>query len=177
MDQTDAQLVSALQQGDGAAFEVLYHRHKDAVFGYCYRMLHQRGASEDVVQETFVKVLNASHTLRDVQSFLPWLYRIAHNGVLMTLRNRSMVPLEESGEIPSDESPFDTAVANERSASLREHLAALRPEYREALLLREYQQMTYAEIALATESTESAVKSRIFKARRALAERIRSLEL
>lgn len=175
MEQTDIQLVIGLREGDSVAFERLYRRHRDGVYGYCFRMLRQRTASEDAVQETFLRVLNSSHTLRDTQAFLPWLYRIAHNCVLMSLRVRPTDPLEEARDIPSAESPFETAVANERTASLQEHLAALRPEYREALLLREFQHMTYAEIASATDSTESAVKSRIFKARKALAGRLRTL--
>jgi RNA polymerase sigma-70 factor (ECF subfamily) len=177
MNRTDAQLVNAMQQGDSHAFEELYHRHKDAVFGYCFRMLHHRHTTEDAVQDTFIKVLNASNTLRDADAFLPWLYRIARNHVLMSLRARRTEALEAAETIPADEDPFDSAVANECSKSLQEHLERLRPEYREALLLREYQQLSYAEIALATDSTESAVKSRIFKARRALAVRLRASEL
>jgi RNA polymerase sigma-70 factor (ECF subfamily) len=177
MDRTDAQLVMAMQQGDSHAFETLYHRHKDAVFGYCFRMLRHRNSSEDVVQDTFIKVLNASGTLRDAESFLPWLYRIARNHALMSLRVRRTETLEAAETVPADEDPFDSAVAHERSATLQEHLEALRPEYREALLLREYQQLSYAEIAHTTDSTESAVKSRIFKARRALAKRLRASEL
>jgi RNA polymerase sigma-70 factor (ECF subfamily) len=177
MDRTDAQLVNAMQQGDARAFEALYRRHKDAVFGYCFRMLRHRIATEDAVQDTFIKVLNASSTLRDAEAFLPWLYRIARNHVLMALRVRRTETLEAAEHIHADDDPFDAAVANERSTSLQDQLASLRPEYREALLLREYQQLSYAEIACATDSTESAVKSRIFKARRALADRLRASEL
>jgi RNA polymerase sigma-70 factor, ECF subfamily len=176
MEETDIQLVTDFCGGNSAAFERLYRRHRDAVYGYCFRMLRQRTASEDAVQETFLRVLNSAHTLRDAQAFLPWLYRIAHNCVLMSIRVRPTGPLEEARDVPSGESPFESAVANERTASLQEHIAALRPEYREALLLREYQQLSYAEIAAATDSTESAVKSRIFKARKALAGRLRGME-
>jgi RNA polymerase sigma-70 factor (ECF subfamily) len=177
MQQSDTDLVAAIQNGDRRAFGVLYDRHKSAVFGYCRGMLRDRAATDDAVQEIFIHVHRSTGALKDAGAFLPWLYRIARNQVLMMLRAQRMEDLGEADTVWSNEDPYQTLVESETADILQRHLNALRPEYREALILREYQQLSYAEIAAVTESTESAVKSRIFKARRALADRIPLSEL
>ena len=103
------------------------------------------------------------------------MFAIGRNRCLSHLRqNRGHIPLDEApDEMIAAETPADGMEAEEDLALIRRALAGLRVEYREVLVLREYQDLSYREIAEITESTESAVKSRIFKARRALHETLK----
>lgn len=171
----DADLIMQLQQGDRRAFAQLYERHKDGIYAYCFRMLLDAPAAEDAAQDTFLKMHDAIGTLRNADSFRPWLYRIARNEVYMHVRRRAPIRLEDDSEIRDEEDdPHRLLVSREEQSLVRETLLRLKPEYREVLLLCEYDGLRYAEIALVTGSTESAVKARIFKARRLLTQRLRA---
>lgn len=168
----DRALIEAFCNGDDYAFVSLYNRHKDAVYGFCYKMLLDRAVAQDAVQETFLRVFENRERLDHVGAFRSWLFTIARNHCLNLLRkSRRQVPLEEPVReaAASVETPVAQMERSEQVELVHAYLAQLKPDYREVIVLREYQNLSYAEIAAVTRSTLSAVKSRLFKARRKLA--------
>jgi RNA polymerase sigma-70 factor (ECF subfamily) len=171
--QTDEELVASLRLGDIEAFEELYHRYKRQIFTFCLQLTCDRFLAEDATHDAFMKMYQNIGSLSDASLFHSWLYAIARNRVYDLLkRGRSNGKLDDES-IWSEETPLDLTEANDTSAVLSACIDALKPEYKEVLLLREYEQRTYAEIAAITGDTESSVKSRLFKARRALAEKLK----
>jgi len=169
----DEDLVQGLQLGDIDAFEELYHRYKRHIFTFCLKLTGDRFLAEDATHDAFVKMFQNIGSLSDSSLFHSWLYAIARNQVYDLLkRGRSNGKLDDES-IWSEETPLDLAESNDTSAIVSACMAALKPEYREMLLLREYEQRSYAEIAAITGDTASSVKSRLFKARRALAEKLK----
>jgi RNA polymerase sigma-70 factor (ECF subfamily) len=171
--QTDEELVASLRLGDIEAFEQLYHRYKRQILTFCLQLTGDWFLAEDATHDAFLKMYHNITSLSDGFLFHSWLYAIARNQVYDLLkRGRSNGKLDDES-IWSGETPLDLAEANDTSAILSACIEALKPEYKEVLLLREYEQRSYAEIATITGDTESSVKSRLFKARRALAEKLR----
>ena len=172
MPQTDHALIEAFQQGDEFAFVALYNRYKGPVYAFCAKMLLDRAVAQDVMQETFVRVYEHRQRLLNAGSFKSWLFTIARNQCLNTLRrtNRHTEFDETAAQhsAPGSETPFGRLMKAEQVELVNRFLNELSPEYREGLVLREYQNLTYDEIAAVTRNTISSVKSRLFKARRKL---------
>ena len=171
----DGALVAAFQDGDEFAFVTLYNRYKAPVFAFCAKMLLDRAAAEDALQETFIRVYEHRDRLARGSAFRSWLFTIARNHCLNVLRKAKWTePLPEYADppAPNTQTPFEELLRSERVALVTAYLGQLSPEYREVLVLREYQNLSYDEIAAVTRSTVSAVKSRLFKARRRLAEHL-----
>jgi RNA polymerase sigma-70 factor (ECF subfamily) len=167
----DAALIEAFQQGDEFAFVSLYNQHKAGVYGFVYKMLMDRQAAQDVTQDTFIRVYEHRERLVATRAFKSWLYTIARNRCLNYLRkNGRLDPLGDSAdELPGLRSPSADLERSDAIRFVNHVLARLSPEYREVLILREYQNLSYEDIAAVTRSTVSAVKSRLFKARRKMA--------
>lgn len=172
---TDADLAVDFRAGDDRAFAILYERHKRALFVFGLKMLGESEAARDLVQDVFLRIHEKRRQLNRPESFRGWLFAVARNRCLSHLRqNRGRTPLDEApDEAIAVDPPADGIEAEQEVRLIRRALAALKVEYREVLVLREYQDLSYREIAEITESTESAVKSRLFKARKALHEALR----
>jgi RNA polymerase sigma-70 factor (ECF subfamily) len=171
--QTDEQLVTDLRLGRMEAFAGLYDRYKGRIYSFCCNLTLDRCLAEDATHDTFIKMQQHIHTLQDSTAFRSWLYAIARNQVYKSLQKR-----HSDNKIP-DECVCDDPQPDMQMESLEEReliaicLNMLKPEYREVLILREYEQLSYAEIASITGDSESSVKSRLFKARQALAVKLR----
>ncbi|HAV24056.1 MAG: hypothetical protein A2X67_11070 [Ignavibacteria bacterium GWA2_55_11] len=163
-------LIHDLRSGDPAALDRAYRLWSDRVFSYAASILGDGDAAEDIVQETFMKLPASIHSLESDDAFLSWLFRITRNECLMLLRKRHRNGTVDENAVWDGESPLERVERDDMNAIVRELLRRLRPEYREVLLLREYEELSYAEIADLTGATESSVKSRIFRAREALTE-------
>lgn len=174
---TDGQLLERIRVGEGQAFAHLYHRYKHRVYAYCYRLLRHPQNAEDATQETFLKVHRSLHQLDKSASLLTWIFSIARNEAFTILRR--VRPVEEIHEdteaMWDDDSPLDRIVEKERAEIVQLCLGLLKPMYRELLILREYEQLSYAEIAQITGLTESAVRSGLFKARKAIGKKLGSI--
>lgn len=171
--QTDEQLVIDLRNGSIDAFEELYHRYKRYIFTFCLKLTGDRSLAEDATHDTFLKIRLNIDTLTDVGSFRSWIFTIARNGVFRQLhRQQRNSSFDEEGAW-TDETPFTLTESNDTSEIIALCIDALKPEYKEVLLLREYEQRSYDEIAMITGNSESSVKSRLFKARKALAEKLK----
>ncbi len=169
---TDEQLLERIQHGEAKAFTQLYEQYKTRLYSYCLRLLRNSRAAEDAVQETFVKVHAGCNSVRSFQSLRAWIFTIARNEAFGILRRAKIDLVEEDGQVWETETPLELLIRSEVKDIVQHFLGELKPEYREVLILREYENLSYAELASITSSTESAVKSRLFKARKALVKKL-----
>ena len=172
---TDSDLLNNLQNGDSRSLGELYERYKAPLYGFCLHMLRDGAKAEDVVHDTFVKVARQAHTLAHASAFRGWLFQIARNETLMLLRKTRPERMEDEDNVWESQTPLTLLEENERTEAVRTTLQSLSIRHREVLVLREFEGMSYSDIAAVTGSTESAVKSRLFHARRALAEKLAPL--
>ncbi len=170
---TDTELIELLRHGDRRAFADLYELHKSAIYRYCLRMLTNSDAAEDATQETFIKMHANIRLLQKPESFLSWLFSIARNEVMMHIRRKRRNGVQNEEDVWDETTPYELIVSTETKEIVQRLLQNLKSEYREVILLREYEQLSYAQIAEVTSDTESSVKSRLFKARKALTRRLK----
>ena len=171
--QSDEQLVKDLRNGSVDAFEELYHRYKRHIFTFCLKLTGDRSLAEDATHDTFLKMHQNIGTLNDISLFRSWLFSIARNGIFRQLHRQQRNGSLDEESVWSEETPLTVAENNDISKIISACINALKPEYKEVLLLREYKQHSYDEIAMITGNSESSVKSRLFKARKALAEKLK----
>lgn len=172
--------VEAARKGDQDAFAELVYTFQDPVYNLCYRMLGESGEAEDATQEAFLRTYTYLHRYDTRRSFKTWVMSIASNHCIDRLRKRRMqyVSLDDEPTAAalalssSDPLPEQRVLQNERSEVIQELLLKLDAGYRAAVILRYWYDYSYAEIAQTMNTTESAVKSRLFRARRTLAELI-----
>lgn len=171
----DGELAVAFRDGDDRAFAALYERYKHPLYVFALRMIGEADGARDLVQDAFLRAFERRTQLQRPDSFRSWLFAIARNRCLSLMREgRRQAPLEEAPpEAIVVEAAADGVETEQTVRRIRRALSELKVEYREVLILREYQDLSYQEIAQITESTESAVKSRLFKARRALHDALR----
>ncbi|GAB1420061.1 sigma-70 family RNA polymerase sigma factor [Anaerolineales bacterium] len=179
-DQTILEWVERAKQKDQDAYAELVYSFQDAVYNLCYRMLGESGEAEDATQEAFLRAF--THLTRyDVsRSFKTWLLSIASNHCIDRLRKRRLQFLSLDDEptaavlaLSSDDPLPEIALQRqERSEYIQALLADLAPEYRAAVVLRYWYDYSYIEIAETLETTESAIKSRLFRARQMLADKL-----
>ena len=165
--QSDERLVDLVRAGSEPAFETIVERYRRALMRYVSRLLPPERA-EDVVQQAFVNAYEAMHRGGAELNLRPWLYRIAHNTALNALRDRALRHDELDERMDGVERP-DQAL--ERTQDLRDLLVAVQalPErQRDAILLRELEGRSYAEIALALGVTDGAVRQLLNRARNSL---------
>ena len=180
MSSTDPVVLEWVQgtlQGDQDAFAELVYTYQDSVYNLCYRMLSERTEAEDAAQEAFLKAYLNLKRYDPARSFKTWLLTIASNHCIDRLRRRRMTwlsidePLPPNVTLRSDEpEPENAMMFSERSEAVQELLDQLAPDYRAAVVLRYWYEYSYIEIADILDTTESAIKSRLFRARNMLAE-------
>jgi len=173
----DEALMLQYAQGNVHAFNELLERHRQPLFGYLCRMLGSREAAEDTFQEVFLRVINSRHRYRKSAKFSTWLYRIAHNSCMDVFRwekyrkaESLSAPLQTEGEhemalqdslVNGNCQPDEALERSQLSEALKACIDRLAPEQREVFLLRQYQDLSFKEIAKAVKSSESTVKSRM----------------
>lgn len=180
----DDELVRRLRAGDEAAYESLLLLFQQPVYNLAFRLLNDPGDASDVVQEVFLKVFrNVSHFRRQ-SSLKTWIYRItvneAHNQRRWFFRHRSReVGLDQEPEqtctrnVPdSERSPFDCAFDREKHELIENALARINPLFREVVVLRDVEDLSYEEIAEVLQLSLGTVKSRILRGREALREEL-----
>ncbi len=179
-EQNEPLLVQRTLAGDQQAFGELVQRYERDVFNLAYRMLNERTEAEDAAQEAFLRAYANLERYDPDRSFKTWILSITSNHCIDRLRRRRLVwlSLEEEPMMPhpaltSDiPGPEEAALTNERNVLVQGLLDDLNPDYRLAVVLRYWYDLSYAEIAEMLDTTESAVKSRLFRARQALAEHL-----
>lgn len=165
----EVELVNELRRGERKAFAALYEHYKDSVFNYCASLVKNNEAAEDVVHDVFLSIWTKKHTLVHARSFRSWVFSIARNRALESLRDRRHAEgLSEDLSLEED-SPLELVLNRERSMMVDGLLDHLRPAYRELILLRIEGECSYAEIADITGRSQAAIRTHLFRARKALA--------
>ena len=163
------------QKGDQEAFSELVDAYQKPIYNLAYRMLGSAGDAEDAAQETFVRAYTRLNSYDPTRKFSSWILSIASHYCIDRLRRRrgnlvSMDDIRAWRWIPDKgPQPEEQALSREGQQSVRTVLEELAPQYRLAIVLRYWYDLSYEEIAEATDSTESAVKSRLHRARRVMA--------
>ena len=184
----DQQLVERVQRGDKRAFELLVEKYQRKLARLLSRLIRDPGEVEDVTQEAFIKAYRALPSFRGDSAFYTWLYRIGINTaknylVAMGRRAPTSTDVEaeeaegqEGGELLRDiNTPESLLLTKEIGNTVNAAIEALPEELRSAIQLRELEGMSYEEIAKLMDCPIGTVRSRIFRAREAIAERLKPL--
>ncbi|MFM1652699.1 RNA polymerase sigma factor [Brevibacillus sp. B_LB10_24] len=180
---TDSQLIREIKEGNLELYAELIRRYEKKILAFVLHMLRQANLehmSEDICQETFYKAYRSIHSFRDEEAtFSTWLYTIARNSVLSELRKsrNAEVYLEDTMQVPIasfERLPEQQLLRTEREVLVRRAINNLPEKQRSALILREYEQMDYSEIATILDLTVSSVKSLLFRARQSIKSQLES---
>ena len=165
----DFDLVAQAQQGDRNAFSELVRQHRQGVINVVYRMCGDAELAEDAAQDAFIKAWQNLHRYQPRSPFRNWLYRIATNTALDLLRrNRETVDIENVPIRTSQPGPEAMAVSQERAVMIQNAVLDLPPASRSVLILREYEGLSYLEIADILSIPLGTVMSRLNYARKQL---------
>lgn len=160
-------LVLRCQIGDRSAFAELIERYQAPLRYFVARLSEDPETAEDILQDTWLTVIRKIHTLRQLETFSSWLYRIARNNVYRQVRKKNILPvLPENAPLPNDNQEPD--FSPEDAAKVHVCLERLRPEHKEVLMLRFLEEMSYQQIAHVVNCSLGTVRSRIYYAKRAL---------
>lgn len=175
MERTDSELLAALSSGDRRAFEEIYHRHKRRLYSYCLRMLNSSDAAQDVVHHAFVTLLEQHRSIRQPEKLCGWLLTIASHRCHRVLAERVRYVSADSDNL-EPHLVEDTAGERVSARLISRALEGLPPEMREMIILREYEDMSYKEIAEVLQVNESTVKFRLHTARKKLCELVKTAQ-
>ena len=181
MARSDVQLMLDVKAGDERSFELLLQRYRTPLVNFLYRMVRARKEAEDLAQEVFLRVYRARKDYVPSAKFTTWLFRIATNLALNSVRDNRYQRMEVSLDAPvtvdaedGDEKPLDIAekhpnieqylVEEARKKMIRHAIDKLPEKQRAAVLLHKYQELDYGDIAKILECSESALKSLLFRA-------------
>ena len=179
----DAELVKLAQGGDARAFEALVVKYQRRVARHVARYLRASGDVEDVVQQTFIRAYRGLASFRGDSAFYSWLYRIATNTALTHLKREPQEvalgddDVEERADafepgVSDGENPERTLIAKQIAEVVQKALAKLKPDLAEPLMLYEVEGKPYAEIAEMLGVPIGTVRTRIFRAREFIAQRL-----
>jgi RNA polymerase sigma-70 factor (ECF subfamily) len=170
---SDEELMTAVSAGDFAAFAQLVERHQSSSWQAAYRFLGDAAEAEDIAQEAFLRILDAAPRYRPVASFRTYLYRVVTRLCLDHAQKKRPLYTEAIPNLPDRHpSPVEVATLSERRQGIREALDILPANWRMAVILRYYEGLSYAEIALALQTSVKAVEHLLARARIALEKRL-----
>lgn len=188
----DAELVARVQRGDQRAFEMLVVKYRRRIERLIARMVRDTDLVEDIAQETFIRAYRALPKFRGDSAFYTWLYRIAVNTAkkaLMQLKRDPLVSLTTLGasgddddetsrienELTDGETPESVLASRQIASTVNDAIDALSEDLRQAITLREIEGLSYEDIAEMMNCPIGTVRSRIFRAREAIAQRLKPL--
>ena len=180
---TDSKLIREIKEGRIELYSELIRKYEKKILLFVHHLLrgyNMEVYAEDIAQETFYKAFKSLSTFRDEEAtFSTWLYTIARNTTLSELRKTKYaeVSLEEYVTIPQISTlqlPEQELLKNERAQKVRDAINSLPEKQRSALILREYEQLDYREIAHILDATVSSVKSLLFRARAGIKSQLES---
>ncbi len=172
---TDSDLVASAVSGLEGSFEELVRRYQRPISAYVYRMVGNYESALDLTQEIFIKVYNSLNRYRSEFKFSTWIYKIAHNAAVDHLRRTAT--REQSLVVGSEDNQFDLPIESghpspeqeseqrERRGEIETVVRALPGNYRELIILRHSQDLSYEEIVEVTGLPLGTVKNRLFRAR------------
>lgn len=183
---TDQQLVARVKKGDNRAFDLLVLKYQHKILSLISRYVKDSDEVQDVAQEAFVKAYRALPKFRGDSAFYTWLYRIAINTAKNYLVSRSRRPpsvdvdvedaehFESASALKDIENPENALFGEELKAVVERAIANLPEDLRTAVTLREFDGLSYEDIADVMECPVGTVRSRIFRAREAIDKQVRS---
>lgn len=186
---TDKELVRRVKKGDRDAFDLLFDRYQHKILNLVARYLRDPQDVEDVTQEAFIKAFRALPRFRGDSAFYTWLYRIAINTAKNHLVSRSRRPpgtdvdlddaefFDGNDALRESESPESALARDQLSAEIDSAIADLPDDLRSAVTLREFDGLSYEQIAEIMDCPVGTVRSRIFRARESIDKRIEPLLL
>ncbi len=182
----DAELVARVQKGDKRAFDLLVLKYQRKIMRLLSRMLNNQAEVEDIAQETFIKAYRALPQFRGDSAFYTWLYRIAINTarnwlssnqrkmlVSDTFETKEGETFSQSDNLIDIDTPESRMVSREIAQTVNKAIEDLPEDLRTAIVLREIEGLSYEEIAQTMECPIGTVRSRIFRAREAIAARLK----
>lgn len=166
------------RQGDKVAFGKLIEAYQGPVYNLAYRMMSNSGEAEEAAQEAFIRAFTRLDSYNPAHKFSTWLLSITSNYCIDQLRKRRAILLSIDEPLPphpalsadQEKRPESQLIMNEQQAMVQSLLEELAPDYRQAVVLRYWHELSYEEIAEMMDTTVSAIKSRLFRARKQLAE-------
>lgn len=176
MIRSDVQLMLDVKAGDDSSFDLLLQKYRSPLVNFLFRMVRDTATAEDLAQEVFLRVYRARKHYSPSAKFTTWLFRIATNLALNSVRDNRHRLMEVSidAAVEEDEAPRELPardmridehmVERDRAQFIRRAIAALPEKQRVAVLLHKYEEMDYGEIAKILECSESALKSLLFRA-------------
>lgn len=179
--------IRACQGGDLSGLEGLYGRYHRQLYAYLFAMLRSPHAAEDVTQDIFVKLHAQIGSYRFQSPFHHWLFRLARNQAIDHIRREKVRSTASLDAEPEEGTPLrervaakgssaaEDAVSAERAGQVRQAVESLPDGFREVVLLREWDDLAYEEIAERLDLSVGTVKSRLFRARAMLEKRLKSL--
>lgn len=171
--ESDNQLLARVRAGDQLALQTLYGRHHVKIYRFALRLLRDETTAEDVVSEVFIDVWRSAAQFEGRSEASTWLLAMARNKAYSALRRRKEAPLDEAAaaEIADESDDPEVAAQKEsKGARLRECLLRLSPEHRAVIDLVYYHDKSIEEVAQIVGAPEGTVKTRMFHARKRLAE-------
>jgi RNA polymerase sigma-70 factor (ECF subfamily) len=172
----EPEVVEGLRRGDPAAFDRVYERYRPRLFAFLLRLSRQRTVAEDLLDETWLRLVAHARSLRPDTRLAAWLFTVARN-LYWTHRRDSLVEEEAAAELltlwparDSWPSPYDVVATGELGRRVERALATLSPQHREVLLLVAYEGLTPTEAAAVCQIKPDAMRQRLARARAALVE-------
>jgi len=173
----DRELVDRARRGDGDAFGLLVVRHQDRIYTAVLRFCGDAEDARDIVQRAFLNAWRRLESFKGDAAFSTWMYRIAFNESVSFRREggrRRLAPLTESAPEPADDRrPGDRLDSTEARGQVQQALSLLDPDERKIIILKELDGRSYDEIAEIMEIPKGTVRSRLFRAREVLRDKLR----
>jgi len=177
MARSDVQLMLDVKAGDDSSFDFLLQKYRSPLVNFLNRMVRDSSTAEDLAQEVFLRVYRARKQYTPSAKFTTWLFRIATNVALNSVRDTRHRKMEVSIDAPTDDEdsrPMELRapekridehlLERDRIETIRRAILALPEKQRAAVLLHKYEEMDYAEISRVLDCSESALKSLLFRA-------------
>lgn len=168
--------VTSIKRGDRIAFSYLVEQYQQPIYNLCYRMLTDKFAAEDATQETFIRAYLKIQSYDETRKFSNWLFAIASHYCLDQLKRRRLPEVSwdtlsgwQHPPTHASTQPEQTIIANEDSVAVHHLIATLPTDYRAVVILKYWHQLSCQEVADTLQTSVSAIKSKLFRARKMMA--------
>jgi len=166
---SDEELMLSVREGDLQAFDQIVLRHQSAAWGVAYRFLGDADEAEDMIQEAFLRILDAADRYKPTASFRTYLYRVLTRLCIDHKRKKRPMPTDRLPEMPAPgPTPLQHIERLESESAIRSALDALPPKYRMVIVLRYFEGLSGAEIADAMKTSQKGIERLLARARQSL---------
>lgn len=186
-DLSDEELIQRFQNDDYSAYEIIVSRYKDQLLNFAYRFLGNVEEAEDIVQETLLRLYRNKHAYRQIAKFSTWIYTIAGNLAKTELRKRKRRKVVSISDIGFDDKEYeieDQLATTDKDANtaltekiIQKAIDELPPRFKQVIVLRDIQELSYEEIGSILHIPLGTVKSRVNRARLKLQSKLKDIKL